>query len=72
MVQNFFAYVIEASFKFTIEYEKEDTLPFLDIMVMKKKGGILVTKIYIKETHTNRYLNYESRHSQQQKQGIYY
>ena len=33
MVQNFFAHAnnIEASIKFTIEYEKEDTLSFLDI-----------------------------------------
>ena len=52
------------------EYEKEDKLPFLDILVMKKKSGTLATKIYRKETHTNRYLNYESCHSQQQKQGI--
>ena len=37
---------------------------------MKKKGGILATKIYRKETHTNRYLSYKSCHSQQQKQGI--
>ena len=37
---------------------------------MKKKDGILATKIYRKETHTNRYFNYESCHSQQQKQGI--
>ena len=37
---------------------------------MKKKSGTLATKIYRKETHTNRYLNYESYHSQQQKQGI--
>ena len=38
MVPNFFAHVniIEASIKFTIEYEKEDTLPFLDMLVMKK------------------------------------
>ena len=37
---------------------------------MKNKSGILATKIYRKETHINRYLNYESCHSQQQKQGI--
>ena len=72
MVNNFFAHKnsIEAGIKFTIEYEKEDTLLFLGILVMKKKGGILATIIYGKETHTNRYLNYESYHSQQQKQGI--
>ena len=51
-VKKFFAHIIsiEASIKFTIEYEKEDTLPFLDILVMKNKSGILETKIYRKET----------------------
>ena len=51
MVKIFFAHInsIEASIKFTIEYEKEDTLPFLDILFRKKKGGILVTKIYRKK-----------------------
>ena len=72
IVKKFFAHInsIGASIKFTIEYEKEDELPFLDILVMKKKSEILATKIYRKEIHTNRYLNYESCHSQQQKQGI--
>ena len=39
IVKRFFAHInsIEASIKFTIEYEKEDKLPFLDILVMKKK-----------------------------------
>ena len=72
IIIKFFTHInsIEASIKFTIKYEKEDTLPFLNILVMKKKSGILATKIYRKETHTNRYLNYESCHSQQQKQDI--
>ena len=72
IAKKFFAHInsIEASIKFTIKYEKEDTLLFLDILVMKKKSGILATKIYRKETHTNHYLNYKSCHSQQQKQGI--
>ena len=39
IVKRFFSHInsIEASIKFTIEYEKEDKLPFLDILVMKKK-----------------------------------
>ena len=41
---------------------RNPNIPFLDIMVMKKKSGILGTEIYRKETHTNRYLNYESCH----------
>ena len=38
MVKKFFAHVnsIEASIKFTIEYENEDTLQFLDILIIKK------------------------------------
>ena len=72
IVQNFFAYInsIEASIKFTIECAKDDKLKFLDMLIMKKKDGILATKINRKETYTNRYLIYESCHSQQQKQGV--
>ena len=40
------------------------------MLVIKKKGGLFATKIYRKETHINRYLNYESCHSQQQKRGV--
>ena len=72
IVQNFFAYInsIEASIKFTIECAKDDKLQFLDILIMKKKDGILATKINRKETYTSRYLIYESCHLQQQKQGV--
>ena len=75
IIQKFFAQVnsIEASIKFTVEYEKEDTLPFLDMLVMIKKGEInkeRSTKIYRRETHINLYSNYESCHSQQQKKGV--
>ena len=42
IVKRFFSHInsIEASIKFTIEYEKEDKLPFLDILVMKKKKKV--------------------------------
>ena len=42
----FLAYInsMEASIKFTIKYERENKLPFLDMLVMKKKDGILAIK----------------------------
>ena len=40
------------------------------MLVIKKIGGILATKIYRKETHTNHYSNNESFHSWQQKQDV--
>ena len=66
-----FTYInnIKESIKFTIKYEKEKKLPFLNMLVMKKEDGVLATKIY-RKNKTNRYLNYESCHSQQQKQGV--
>ena len=51
MVQKFFAHInsIEASIEFTNKHEKEDSLPFLDMLIMKKIDGILATKIYRKK-----------------------
>ena len=50
---NFFTHInnIEESSKFTVEYEKKDKLPFLSMLIMKKKAGVLTTKIYKKDTY---------------------
>ena len=61
---------IEASIKFTIEHETNDSIPFLDFCVTQKASWGLMTKIYKKPTHTNRYLNFNSAHSMSQKQGL--
>ena len=37
-------------FQFTVEEEKNDKLPFLDVLVMKE-GGRLLTSMYCKPTH---------------------
>ena len=61
---------IEASIKFTIEHETNNSIPFLDVCVTRDANGELMTKIYKKPTHTNRYLNFNSAHSMSQKQGL--
>ena len=61
---------IEASIKFTLETESNNSLPFLDVLIVKEKSGNLITKLYQKPTHTNRFLNFNSQHSLSQKRGI--
>ena len=63
---------IEASTKFIIEHETNNSIPFLDVCVTREAsgGGGLMTKIYKKPTHTNRYLNFNSAHSMSQKQRL--
>jgi len=53
---------IEPRIKFTMEREKNGILPFMDIHI-RREDKRLVTKVYRKETHTNRYLNWRSNHS---------
>ena len=59
-----------ASIKFTLEIESNNSLTFLDVLVVKEKSGNLTTKLYQKPTHPNRFLNFNSQHSLRQKRGI--
>ena len=61
---------IEASIKFTLETESNNSLPFLNVFVVKEKSGNLTTKLYEKPTYTNRFLNFNSQHLLSQKRGI--
>ncbi|XP_050664272.1 cytochrome P450 4C1-like [Leptidea sinapis] len=47
---------------FTIEEEKDGTLPFLDVLVKRKSSGSLVHTLFRKPTHTNQYLKAVSHH----------
>jgi hypothetical protein len=47
---------ITPTIKFTMEVEANDTLPFLDILVLKR-GPKLAMKVYRKHTHTGCYLH---------------
>lgn len=51
---------INPSIRFTVETEKNNTIPFLDILIMREEDGSLETTVYRKPTHTGRYLNFKS------------
>ena len=47
--------------QFTLERENCGILPFLDMSIRREKNS-MVTKVYRKETHTQRYINWKSNH----------
>ena len=58
--------------KFTMELEKENKLPFLDILAEKNPDGSLGHSVNRKPTHTDLYLHAESEHHPAQKKGPVY
>jgi hypothetical protein len=52
-----------------MEAEANVTLPFLDILVMKKDPK-LGTNVYRKPTHTGRYLHFKYNHTLYIKRGV--
>jgi hypothetical protein len=50
-----------------MEIEKERTLPYLDIELIRQDNGRILTKWYSKPMASNRLLNYNSNHSLSQK-----
>lgn len=46
--------------KFTVEVEKENQLAFLDVLLIRKHDGSLVTDWYHKQTWSGRYINFDS------------
>jgi hypothetical protein len=55
--------------KFTMEVGINDTVPFLDVMVMKR-GPKFTMKMYRKPTHIGRYLHFKSNHPHHVKRGV--
>ena len=56
--------------RFTMEIEKENTIPSLDTSVSRDLDGLLTTSAYRKPTHTDQYQAYDSHHPQSVKRGI--
>jgi hypothetical protein len=52
---------INQNLKFTMEEEKDNCLPFLDVMVTRADNH-LKTSVYRKQTHTDRLLDFQSSH----------
>jgi len=74
-LESFFDYINNfnkelKSIKFTKEEENpEGVLPFLDLHI-KRVNNTLQTRVYRKATHSNRYLNFESYHSLENKKSV--
>ena len=56
--------------KFTMEEEKDGTLPFMDVRFTRDVQGKLMREVYQKPTHTNRYVQFDSHHPSTVKAGI--
>lgn len=56
--------------KFTLERYSEEGLPFLDTLCKVQSDGKVVTSVYRKKTHTDRYLDFNSHHPNQHKASV--
>ncbi|XP_071450589.1 uncharacterized protein [Hetaerina americana] len=53
---------VHPNIQFTMETEKNKRLPFLDILIERKRDGSLGHQVFRKPTHTDLYLNGRSHH----------
>ncbi|CAK1596643.1 unnamed protein product [Parnassius mnemosyne] len=53
---------INPKIQFTMELEANNSLAFLDVLVIRNPNNTVGHTVYRKKTHTNRYLNGESHH----------
>ncbi|XP_071092696.1 uncharacterized protein [Haliotis cracherodii] len=56
--------------QFTIETEKDNQLPFLDVLVCRNSANRIQTSVYRKPTHTDQYIHFNSNHPLRTKTGI--
>jgi len=55
--------------QFTLDIEKDNFLPFLDVGITKFEGT-LITKVYRKPTHTQQYINWNYNHPKNMLLGV--
>ena len=59
-----------AYIKFTYEKETNNSIPFLDTLIVRKPDGMVKLLVYRKATHTDQYLNFGSHHPIHHKLGV--
>ena len=53
--------------KFTKEEEKNSQLAFFGVLLTRTDDGTIITQVYLKKTHTDQILNFNSNHPTKQK-----
>ena len=53
---------VRPTIKFTMELERDGSLPFLDTKLTRREGGALDVTVFRKSTHMDRYLHFSSNH----------
>ena len=61
---------VRPSIKFTMEREQDGKLPFLDCSLQRDGTRHIISKVYRKKTHTDRYLQYHSHHPVHVRRGV--
>ena len=61
---------LQQTTQFTVEVERDGSLPFLDTLLQRKKAGSLGVTVYRKPTHTDHYLDFQSHHPHHGKRGL--
>ena len=53
---------VRTTIMFTMELERDGSLPFLDTKLTQREGRTLDVTVFRKPTHTDRYLHFSSHH----------
>ena len=61
---------LHSSIKFKAETDNENTLPFLDTLVIRDETECPISKVYRKDTHSDSYIQAFSNHSRATKLGV--
>ena len=61
---------LRPTIQFTVEVERDGSLPFLDTVLWRKEDGTLSISVYRKPTHTDHCLDFQFHHPHHVKRGL--